>query len=50
MLFRSKKEKTSLIDELVSIGKEVNGDDNEVLKKVSKFASYLNDERVISFK
>ena len=45
-----KKEKTSLIDELVSIGKEVNGDDNEVLKKVSKFASYLNDERVISFK
>lgn len=45
-----KKEKTNLIDELTSVGKEVNKDDNEVLKKVSKFASYLNDERVISFK
>ena len=45
-----KKEKTNLIDELTSVGKEVNKDDKEVLKKVSKFASYLNDERVISFK
>ncbi|MAK12315.1 MAG: hypothetical protein CMI73_01370 [Candidatus Pelagibacter sp.] len=45
-----KKQKTNLIDELISVGKEVNKDDKEVLKKVSKFASYLNDERVISFK
>ena len=45
-----KKEKTNLIDELTLVGKEINKDDKEVLKKVSKFASYLNDERVISFK
>lgn len=45
-----KKEKLSLIDELTAIGKEVNENDKDVLKKVSKFASYLNDERVISFK